>query len=323
MIKQYFCDSLSLKTMTVTQLECFRAVARRRHFARAADSLGKTQPALTVHVQRLEADLGVRLLERSGRQVLLTSAGEILLPYAEKILADNAEARVRMAEVQGGTLGVVRIGVIPTLAAHFLPAVFKAFKSQFPQVTVLLREESTTPLLTSLLQSGEIDLSIALRPPTSTGLKPRTLFTEQFCVAVSLQHPLSSQESVPILRLKREKFILYKTPGHNTREITLQYCRNAGFEPEVAFESEQAETIQSLVASNLGLSLLPEMVLRHRAGQSLAMVRIQSPTPRRTVVATWRPGRYLSNNARQFLQCAESIAARWDVQSRTGSLHQT
>lgn len=302
--------------MTVTQLECFRAVARRRHFARAADSLGKTQPALTVHVQRLEADLGVRLLERSGRQVLLTPAGEILLPYAEKILADTAEARLRMSEVHGGTLGVVRIGVIPTIAAHFLPAVFREFKSRFPQVTVLLREESTTPMLTALLHSGEIDLSIALRPLRSEGLKPRTLFTEEFCLAVSSQHPLSVQASVPIARLKREKFILYKTAHHNTRETTLQYCRNAGFEPEVAFESEQAETIQYLVASNLGITLLPETVLRHRAGQNISMVRIQPPTPRRTVVATWRPGRYLSNNARQFLHCAETVAGQWNVQSK-------
>ena len=313
--------------MTVTQLECFRAVARRRHFARAAESLGKTQPALTVHVQRLEADLGVRLLERSGRQVHLTPAGEILLPYAEKILTDTAEARLRMTEVHGGSIGVVRIGVIPTIAAHFLPAVFKEFESRFPQVTVLLREESTTPLLTALLHGGEADLSIALRPLPSDDLKPRILFTEEFCVAVSLQHPLSGQASVPLSRLKREKFILYKTPGHNTRETTLRYCRNAGFEPQVAFESEQAETIQHLVASNLGITLLPEMVLREPAGKSIAMVRIQSPTPRRTIVATWRPGRYLSNNAQQFLECAESVAKEWQAQSkppragRTGNLN--
>ncbi len=303
--------------MTVTQLECFRAIARRRHFARAADSLGKTQPALTVHVQRLEADLGVRLFERSGRQITLTSAGEILLPYAEKILADTEEARLRMTEVHGGSLGVVRIGVIPTIAAHFLPAVFQKFRTEFPKVTVLLREESTTPMLTALLHSGEIDLSIALRPLRSSGLKPHTLFVEEFCLAVSLQHPLSSHASVPIARLRREKFVLYKTPGHNTRETTLHYCRTAGFEPEVAFESEQAETIQYLVASNLGVTLLPESVLRHRQGQNIAMVRIQAPTPRRTVVATWRPGRYLSTNTRQFLQCAEAVAAGWNSARRT------
>jgi DNA-binding transcriptional LysR family regulator len=304
--------------MTVAQLECFRAVARRRHFARAADTLGKTQPALTVHVQRLEADLGVTLFERTGKQVTLTPAGEILLPYAEKILADNVEARVRMAEVHGGTLGVVRIGVVPTIAAHFLPAVFKEFKSRFPKVRVLLREESTTPMLTALLLSREIDLSIALRPHRSAGLKPHTLFTEEFCLAVSTRHALSAHASVPIGRLKREKFILYKTPGHNTREVTLQYCRNAGFEPEVAFESEQAETIQYLVASDLGITLLPEMVLRHPAGQNISMVRIQAPTPRRTVVATWKPGRYLSTNARQFLQCAETVADAWYASSKRG-----
>jgi len=302
--------------MTVTQLECFRAVARRRHFARAADSLGKTQPALTVHVQRLEADLGVRLLERSGRQISLTPAGQILLPYAEKILADTAEARLRMTEVHGGAIGVVRIGVIPTIAAHFLPGVFREFKSRFPRVTVMLREESTTPMLTALLQSGEVDLSIALRPHRSARLNARTLFTEEFCLAVSLDHSLASQSSVAISRLRREKFILYKTPGHNSRELTLQFCRNAGFEPEVAFESEQAETIEYLVASNLGLTLLPEMVLRHRSGQNIAMVRIQAPTPRRTVVVTWRRGRYLSNNARQFLQCTENVAAQWHSQSK-------
>jgi LysR family transcriptional regulator, hydrogen peroxide-inducible genes activator len=302
--------------MTVTQLESFRAVARKRHFAQAATSLGKTQPALTVHVQRLEADLGVTLLERAGRQVVLTPAGEILLLYADKILADVNEARLRMAEVRGGNVGAVRIGVIPTIAAHFLPAVFKEFRVHFPQVTVLLREESTTPLLTALLQSGEIDLSIALRPLRSAGLKPRILFTEEFCLAVSLDHPLHAQASVPIARLKREKFILYKIPGHNTRELTIQYCRNAGFEPDVAFESEQAETIQYLVASNLGVTLLPEMVLRHQAGQNVAMVRIQSPTPRRTVVATWRPGRHLSTNARQFLRCAESVASSWHARKK-------
>jgi DNA-binding transcriptional LysR family regulator len=301
--------------MTVTQLECLRAIARHRHFARAAETLGKTQPAVTVHIQRLEADLGVTLLERTGKQVGLTSAGEILLPYAEKILAETAEARVRMTEVHGGTLGVVRIGVVPTIAAHFLPAVFKEFKSRFPKVKVLLREESTTPMLTALLLSREIDLSIALRPQRSAGLKPHTLFTEEFCVAVSTQHRLSGRTSISMGRLKREKFVLYKTPGHNTREMTLQYCRSAGFEPEVAFESEQAETIQNLVASDLGVTLLPEMVLRHRAGHNISMVRIQPPTPRRTVVATGRPGRYLSTNARQFLQCAEKVSESWDASS--------
>src|SRR5581483_2653193 len=118
----------------------------------------------------------------------------------------------------------------------------------------------------------------------------------------------SSCASVPLTRLRREQFILYKTPGHHMRELTLQCCRNAGYDPEVAFESEQAQTILNLVASNLGVTLLPQMVLQHRQGQNIAMIRIEPPTPRRTIVAAWRAGRYLSVNARQFLQCCETTA---------------
>lgn len=300
--------------MTVNQLSCFLAVARRRHFARAADSLDKTQPALTVHIQRLEADLGVTLFDRAGKHVTLTPAAEILVPYAEKLLSDSMEARLRMEEVRGGTLGVVRVGVIPTIAAHFLPSVLQEFRSRFPKVTVLLREERTTPLLTGLLHSSEIDMSIALRPLRSAGLKYEKLFTEEFCLAVSLEHPLSRQRSVPVSRLERERFILYKTPGHNTRDLTIQLCRNAGFEPQVAFESEQAETIQCLVASNLGVTLLPEMVLRNRASNNIALVRIQPPSPNRAVVASWRPGRHLSTSGRQFLQTIERVAKAWGEQ---------
>jgi LysR family transcriptional regulator, hydrogen peroxide-inducible genes activator len=128
--------------MTINQLECFRAVARRHHFAKGAAALGKTQPALSVQIQRLEEDLGVTLLERTGRQVILTPAGEILLPYAEKVIADVEEARIKMEEVKGGALGVIRIGVIPTVAAHFLPAVIGEFKARFPKVTVLLRKKA-------------------------------------------------------------------------------------------------------------------------------------------------------------------------------------
>jgi LysR family hydrogen peroxide-inducible transcriptional activator len=294
--------------ITLNQLECFRAIARRRHFAKAAATLGRTQPALSVQIQRLESELGVTLFERTGKQVLLTPAGEILSPYVDRVLASTEEARVKMAEVHGGTLGLVRVGIIPTVAAHFLPRVLKEFKQRFPQVTVLLREESRTPLLIALLESHEIDLSVGLEQPTANGIKSTKLLVEELCVAVSSQHPLSSLTSVPMTRLRREQFILYRTPGHNMRELTLQYCRNAGFEPTVAFESEQAQTIQNLVASNLGITLLPHMMLEHRDKQNIAMIRIEPPTPRRTIVAAWRAGRYLSVNARQFLQCCESTA---------------
>src|ERR1041385_1801672 len=107
--------------------------------------------------------------------------------------------------------------------------------------------------------------------------------TEEFCLAVSASHPAGSHQSMSLSKFKREKFILYKTPGHNNREMALQFCRNAGFEPEIAFESEQAETIQHLVASNLGVTILPRMVFDNHVANSIVMVRIEPPTPKRTI----------------------------------------
>ena len=294
-------------------------MAQRRNFAKAAAALGKTQPAVSVQIQGLESEIGLTLFERTGKRVVVTAAGEILLPYAERVLAETEAARLKMAEVQGGAIGLVRIGVIPTVAAHFLPAVLKDFRSHFPTVNIMLREESRTPLLIALLQSSEIDLSIGLEQVKSNGLKSTKLMTEEFCVAVAPLHSLGLRASVALSDLKQEKFILYKTPGHHNREILLQYCRQAGFEPEIEFESEQAETIQNLVASNLGITILPRMVFNSRIVNSMAMVRIEPPTPKRTIVATWKAGRYLSGGARQFLQCATSVARPLDAASVRGS----
>jgi DNA-binding transcriptional LysR family regulator len=296
--------------MTITQLECFLAIARTRHFGHAADHLGRTQPALSVQVQRLEAALGTALFERSPRQIRLTTAGEILLPYAERILADIDESRAKILDAKGGKLGVLRIGVLPTVAAHFLPVVMGVFKERCPGVTVVLREESRTDQLVPLVQNGEIDLSIARHPLASAGLKSRAVLTEELCLAVSRKHPLARIPTVLLSQLKSERFILYKSPLHSTRELTLRFCRNAGFEPKVEFESEQAQTIQNLVAANLGITLLPEMVLRNHSSD-LVMVRIQPPAPSRTLVVSWKSGRYLSTTTRTFIGVAEKVGRQW------------
>ncbi len=297
--------------MTVTQLECFLSIARTRNFGRAADQLGKTQPALSVQIRRLETDLGVTLLERFGRQVRVTGAGEILVPHAERILADVQESRTKMLEAKGGSIGVVRIGVLPTVAAYFLPAVLSSFKARFPEVTIILREESRTGLLIPLIRNNEIDLAFALSAAPSAEIRTHELLTENLALAVGRKHPLAKKTSVTISELEQEKFILYKSPLHSTRQLTLEYCHNAGFDPIVEFESEQSETIQNLVAANLGITLLPEMVLERRLGTDLRKVRIVPPAPSRTIVASWKTGRYLATVTRRFLQCAEKLGRDW------------
>jgi LysR family hydrogen peroxide-inducible transcriptional activator len=297
--------------MTVTQLECFLAVVKSKNFRNAAKSLGKTQPALSLQIQRLETSLGATLFERPGKFFRLTSAAEILVPHAEKILAEVKESHTKIQEIREGGLGLVRVGVLPTVAAHFLPVVMRKFKQRFPKLRVVLHEEYRTPLLVPLVQSSEIDIILALRPLRSAGLRSQELLTESLSVAVSFEHPLARARSVAIAELENEKFILYKNPHHGTREATLQACRTAGFEPHVEFESEQAETIQNLVAINLGITLMPDMVLRDRATMDLARVAISPVAPTRTIAASWKPGRFLSVAAREFLNCATEVGREW------------
>jgi DNA-binding transcriptional LysR family regulator len=305
--------------MTVTQLECFLAIARARSFGRAADHLGKTQPALSVQIRRLETDLGITLFERFGRQVRVTGAGEILIPHAERILAEVKESRTRMLEVKGGTLGVVRIGVLPTVAAYFLPAVLACFKAEFPDVIIILREESRTALLLPLIRNSEIDLAFALGAPPSADIRSRELLTENLSLAVGRKHPLARKAAVTLSELEHEKFILYKSPVHSTRQLTMEFCHNAGFDPMVEFESEQAETIQNLVAANLGITILPDMVLERRLGTDLRRVRILAPAPSRTIMASWKTGRYLATTTRRFLQCAEKVGRDWNRDEKSAA----
>src|SRR4051812_27854927 len=124
--------------MTLTQVEYFVAVARERHFRRAADCLERTQPAVSLQIQRLEGELGLRLFERNGVRVSLTGAGELFLPHAERILLESKAAVLRMEEVRVGISGRIRIAVVPTVAAHFLPGVLSKFSSTYPNVELII-----------------------------------------------------------------------------------------------------------------------------------------------------------------------------------------
>src|SRR5580700_10882557 len=171
--------------MTLTQLECFTAVARERHFRRASEHLDRTQPAVSLQIQKLESDLGLTLLNRNGSHVTLTGAGEMFLPYAERILTESKLVMVRMEEIRGGPRERIRIGALPTVAAHFLPGVFVRFRALFPDVELTLREEKLSHNLIARLDGGDIDVALALDGNTPAGIGAWPLLKEELCVAVA------------------------------------------------------------------------------------------------------------------------------------------
>lgn len=251
--------------MELRQLRYFVAVARQRHFTRAAETLGLAQPALSQQIRLLEREVGVALLDRGGRQVRPTPAGEALLVRAERILVEVASATAELAEFAGARRGRVIVGALPSLAEHQLPTLVAAFHARHPGIELVLREERTANLL-ALLAGGEVDLALLHQPatpgdappegrgPTAPPLEP--LFTEELVAVVAPGHRLAGRAELPIAALRDEPCILTKS-GSVVRDTILAACATAGFAPRIAFESGGNATVRALTAAGLGIAILP------------------------------------------------------------------
>ncbi len=222
--------------MELRQVRYFAAVARHRHFTRAAGELGLAQPALSQQVRALERELGVVLIDRGGRRVQLTDAGEAFLVWAERILADVAAAEAEMAEFAGLGRGRVIVGSTPvqTLGRVDLPGLLAAFHARYPGVEVALREE-TTPILIGELEVGRIDVALgALMGDTvPKGIVAEPLFAEDLVAMVEPSHPLANRPIVRLEELAEERFVL-ATPGSPIRRAVTDAAAAAGASIRVA-----------------------------------------------------------------------------------------
>ncbi|MCL5742946.1 MAG: LysR family transcriptional regulator [Acidobacteria bacterium] len=297
--------------MTAAQLASFVAICRARNFGQAAEALGKSQPAVTLDIQNLEAEVGLTLFERGGRSLALTGAGEILRPLAEGVVQQINAARARLDEVRRGTRGRLRIGVLPTVAAYFLPRVLQRFRLQYADVEIALTEDSENIYFAPQLLNREIDLSLAIKGPKMKGFRAVELLTEDYCLTVSEAHPLANRKHVALTDLAREDFIIYRAQAYDSRQQLEHVCRVAGFEPRIRIESAHLQIIAALAAANLGIAFLPEMLVRSCLLRGLVCVELRGPISRRAIVVAWRSGQYLSGPARGFIRCATEAGEEW------------
>jgi LysR family transcriptional regulator, transcription activator of glutamate synthase operon len=284
--------------MELHHLRYFEAVARYGHVTRAASELHIAQPSLSKQIQGLEAELGVMLFDRVGRRVELTEAGRLLLPYARRVLRDVADAR--RALQQWGSLehGQVAIGAPPTVGAHVLPRALAAFHQRYPAIELRLLEMGAARLA-ALLEEGTIDLAVISVP--FPGLASAELFSEELVVAVAQDHPLAQQRAIRSAELAEEQFILFPE-GYELRSRTLQFCRAAGFEPQVALDGGETDTVMRLVAVGLGVALAPRLALEGVRG--IVGLRVADVELERTLRLIWHPERSSSPAAealRSFL----------------------
>lgn len=243
--------------MELYQLRYFVEVARRENITHAAKHLNLAQPALSQQIRNLEEELGAALLARRPRKVTLTPAGEVLLREARSLLSMADATRDAVAEVNEVRRGRLVVATIPTVSACWLPDVIKKFRGKYPRLELILREASSAGVMTEV-EEGGAELGFLQLPAPSEKFRIRPLKKERFVMLVPQDHAFAGEGRIPLSRFRGEPFILFKG---QVREVTLSACRSVGFEPRVACETGQLETVRALVKAHLGVALLPELAV--------------------------------------------------------------
>ena len=225
--------------MTLTELRYIVAVARERHFGRAAETCFVSQPTLSVAVKKLEDELGVTLFERGPGEVSVTPAGQKIVEQAQRVLEEASRIRELAAAGKDPLAGPVRLGAIYTIGPYLLPKLIPILRRAAPAMQLHI-QENFTHVLAELLKNGEVDVILIALPFAEAGIEARAVYDEPFMVAVPTNHPLAKRKSIPAEELKKETMLLLGT-GHCFRDHVLEVC------PEFARFSSDAEGIPGVM----------------------------------------------------------------------------
>ncbi|MEU7132090.1 LysR substrate-binding domain-containing protein [Streptomyces sp. NPDC046261] len=274
------------------QLRAFAAVAEHLHFRDAASAIGMSQPALSGAVSALEELLGIQLLERTTRKVLLSPAGERLAARARTVLDAVGDFMEEADAARAPFTGVLRLGVIPTVAPYLLPIVLRLVHDSYPDLDLQVHEEQTSSLLDGLTQ-GRLDLLLLAVPLGAPGVTEIPLFEEDFVLVTPCDHWLAGRGDIPRAAL-RELDLLLLDEGHCLRDQALDICREVGRAEGTPMTTSAAglSTLVQLVGGGLGVTLLPRTALRVETGRSdrLATGYFAEPAPSRRIALAMRSG---------------------------------
>lgn len=280
--------------MTLTELKYIVAVARERHFGKAAEACFVSQPTLSVAIKKLEEELDVVIFERGGQEVGITDIGLKIIEQAQQVLEESANIIEIAKQAQDPLAGPLKVGVIHTIGPYLLPYLVPKQIEMTPQMPLMLQENFTEKLL-ELLKQGEIDCAIVALPIPDTGFSMHELYDEPFLVALPSTHGWANQEKISASDLKNETMLLLGS-GHCFRDQVLEVC------PELSrysatsegiqrtFEGSSLETIRHMVAAGVGITVLPQssLYMPGLKNQLLSYIPFSNPIPDRRVVLIWR-----------------------------------
>ena len=275
--------------MELRHLRYFVAAAEELSFRRAAERLHVSQPALSVQIQALEEELGATLLDRDRHHVALTAAGKVFLDRAHRLLRAADEAARAAVRAARGETGRLAIGFIAQLSYEWLPTVLRSFRKRFPDVEISLTELTPTRQIEELvdrrLDLGIIGLGL---PQPHDELEVAVMSRERLIVALPLEHPLATRRTVALKELAREKFIFTSrqdAPAYSPWLLAL--CQRAGFEPEIALETDRSPSALNYVAAGFGVAIFPAQIGR-LAMPLIRFVPLDKSTPEYHLCVAWR-----------------------------------
>ncbi|CRY73391.1 LysR family transcriptional regulator, hydrogen peroxide-inducible genes activator [Nocardia farcinica] len=272
---------------TLSQLRAFVAIAEYRHFGTAAARLGVSQPTLSQALAALENGLGLQLIERSTRRVLVTAAGTRLLPQAIATL--EAADRFVASATGDGLGGMLRLGIIPTVAPYILPGLLPPLRERLPTLVPQIIEDQTARLLEGL-RTGVLDAALLALPADNQGLTEIPLFTEEFVLVTPRGHELAGRTDIAPGVLASLPLLLLDE-GHCLRDQTLELCRSVEVDPLAVGDTRAASlaTVVQCVAGGLGVTLIPEMAVEAETARgTLDVARFSAPAPGRTIGLVFR-----------------------------------
>jgi len=281
--------------MTLTELRYVVAVARERHFGRAAEACFVSQPTLSVAVKKLEDELGVALFERGPSEVAVTPVGADIVAQAQRVLEQAGTIKELAKHGKDPLAGPLRLGVIYSIAPYLLPALVPRIIKAAGEMPLII-EENFTHKLAEMLKNGDIDAAILALPFSEPGLLMQPLYDEPFLVALPAGHAWGAKKAIPATDLKKENMLLLGN-GHCLRDQVLQVCpelmRFSSGSPEGiqrTFEGSSLETIRHMVASGVGLTVLPASAVpeKQKKGDLIVYRPFTAPIPDRRVALVWR-----------------------------------
>ena len=278
--------------MTLTELRYIVGVAREKLFGRAAEACFVSQPTLSVAIKKLEEELDVKLFERGASEVSVTPLGEAIVRQAQSVLEQAAAIKEIAKRGKDPLNGALRLGIIYTIGPYLLPELVKNAIEMTPQMPLMLQENFTVKLL-DMLRTGELDCAIMAEPFPDTGLAIAPLYDEPFLIAVPRNHPLATRQRISADELKKETMLLLGT-GHCFRDHVLEVCPEfARFSSDAegirkSFEGSSLETIKHMVASGMGVTVVPQLSRPREPQSHVVYIPFEEPVPTRRVVLAWR-----------------------------------